>query len=66
MQFELGRSRLDLSLGNSGYKSDFRVVETKLSNFTSPLSLAGVAVAVVYNHAKPLKKVLRKHVPHVR
>jgi CelD/BcsL family acetyltransferase involved in cellulose biosynthesis len=65
-QFELGCSRVDLSLGNTGYKSDFRVLETRLNNVTSPLSLAGAAVAFVYNHAKPLKNVLREHVPHVR
>jgi CelD/BcsL family acetyltransferase involved in cellulose biosynthesis len=65
-QFELGRPRLDLSLGDSDYKADFRVVETTLSNFTSTLSLAGAAAAFVYNHAKPLKNVLRDHVPHVR
>jgi CelD/BcsL family acetyltransferase involved in cellulose biosynthesis len=65
-QFELGRSRLDLSLGDSDYKADFRVVETTLSNFTSALSFPGAAAAFVYNHAKPLKNVLRDHVPHVR
>ena len=66
LRFDQGLHRLDLGLGNTGFKSLFRVEETTLHNFTSARSLAGSAVALVYHHAKPLKKALKRFSPRLR
>ena len=66
MRFDAGLHRFDLGLGNTGYKSMFRVEETTLHNYTSARSLAGTAVSMVYHHAKPLKNVLRRLSPRLR
>lgn len=64
-RFPAGGRLFDMCLGNSGYKSHFRVQETGLRNFTSANSLVGAAIATVYNRAKPLKNWLKKYTPHV-
>ena len=66
MRFDIGLHRFDLGLGNTGYKSMFRVDETTLHNFTSARSLAGAAMSLVYHHAKPLKNLLRRLSPRLR
>lgn len=65
-RFGEGFTRFDLGLGNTGYKTHFRVEETPLRNITRTRSMAGSAVALVYHHAKPVKNVLRKYVRNVR
>lgn len=65
-RFERGYRRFDMGLGNTGYKSHFRVEETHLHNLTRARSPAGSAVALIYNHAKPVKNFLRKFVSNVR
>lgn len=65
-RFGEGFRRFDLGLGNTGYKTHFRVEETQLRNFTRTRSVAGSAIALVYHHAKPVKNVLRKYVRNVR
>lgn len=64
-RFATGGRLFDMCLGNSGYKSHFRVQETGLRNFTSANSLVGASIATVYNRAKPLKNWLKKYTPHV-
>ena len=66
MRFDTGLHRFDLGLGNTGYKSMFRVEETTLHNYTVARSLAGVALSMVYHHAKPLKNFLRRLSPRLR
>lgn len=66
LRFEHGLHRLDMGLGNTGYKSQFRVEETRLHNFTSSRSLAGSMASFVYHHAKPLKTALRRLSPRLR
>jgi CelD/BcsL family acetyltransferase involved in cellulose biosynthesis len=66
LRFESGYPRFDMGLGNTGYKSHFRVEETALDNLTCAQSLAGSAFSLVYHHAKPLKNVLRRLVPKLR
>jgi len=65
-RFDHGLRRLDMGLGNTGYKSQFRVEETGLHNFTSSRSLAGSMVSFVYHRAKPFKSALRRFSPHLR
>lgn len=65
-RFAEGFRTLDMSLGNSGYKSDFKVETTLLRNHTLARSLAGSAVALVYHRAKPVKNFLKKYTPNVR
>lgn len=65
-RFDRGLHRLDMGLGNTGYKSQFRVEETGLENFTSSRSLAGSMVSLVYHRAKPFKRALQRFSPHVR
>jgi CelD/BcsL family acetyltransferase involved in cellulose biosynthesis len=65
-RFDLGLHRLDMGLGNTGYKSQFRVEETRLHNFTSSRSLTGSVVSFVYHRAKPLKTALRRLSPRLR
>lgn len=65
-RFAEGYRSLDLALGNSGYKNDFKVEETQLRHFTLSRSPAGLAIALVYHHAKPVKNFLKKYVPNVR
>jgi CelD/BcsL family acetyltransferase involved in cellulose biosynthesis len=65
-RFGEGFRRFDMGLGNSGYKTHFRVDETQLRNYTRTRSLAGAAMALVYHHAKPVKNFLRKYVRNVR
>jgi CelD/BcsL family acetyltransferase involved in cellulose biosynthesis len=64
-QFQDGQRALDMGIGNTGYKSDFRPAQTLLRNFTSSETLRGTAVAAVYHHAKPLKNVLRRLAPRL-
>lgn len=66
MRFDTGLHRFDLGLGNTGYKSMFRVEETTLHNFTVARSLRGAALSMVYHHAKPLKNFLRRLSPRLR
>jgi CelD/BcsL family acetyltransferase involved in cellulose biosynthesis len=65
-RFDQGKRLFDMGLGNSGYKSHFRVETTGLRNLTRANSLVGVGVSLVYHHARPLKNTLRKYVPNVR
>lgn len=66
LRFEQGYRRFDMGLGNTGYKSHFRVDETKLHNFTCSRSLAGSALSFVYHRTKPLKNALKRYVPRLR
>ncbi|MCA6126129.1 GNAT family N-acetyltransferase [Bradyrhizobium sp. WSM 1704] len=66
LRFDHGMHRLDMGLGNTGYKSQFRVEQTGLQNFTSSRSLAGSMVSFVYHRAKPFKRALSRLSPHVR
>lgn len=66
LRFQQGFRRFDMGLGNSGYKSHFRVEETKLHNLTYSRSLAGSAFSLIYHRAKPLKNALRRFVPQLR
>src|ERR1700730_16412277 len=66
LRFDIGLHRLDLGLGNTGYKSMFRVEEPTLHNFTSARSLTGAAMSLVYHRAKPLKNFLRRFSPRLR
>lgn len=64
-QFTKGQGILDMGIGNTGYKSDFRAVETVMHNVTSAQTLRGAAVSTVYHHAKPLKNMLRRLTPRL-
>ncbi|MDQ8726662.1 GNAT family N-acetyltransferase [Bradyrhizobium sp. LHD-71] len=66
LRFEQGFRRIDMGLGNSGYKSHFRVEETKLHNLTCSRSLAGSAFSLIYHRSKPLKNALKRFVPKLR
>lgn len=66
LRFERGYRRIDMGLGNSGYKSHFRVEETKLHNLTCSRSLPAVAFSLIYHRAKPLKNLLRRLAPQLR
>lgn len=55
-----GHRYFDMGLGNTGYKSHFRVEETRLSNFSSANNFSGAIVDLIYTRAKPLKNVLRR------
>jgi CelD/BcsL family acetyltransferase involved in cellulose biosynthesis len=65
-RFAEGFRRFDMGLGNTGYKTHFRVEETRLSNHTKTFSVAGYAMALVYHRAKPVKNFLRNYAPNVR
>lgn len=65
-RFEEGHHIFDMGLGNTGYKTHFRVDETPLRNHTKTITLAGFAVAQIYHHAKPIKNFLRNYTPNVR
>ena len=65
-RFDEGHRIFDMGLGNTGYKTHFRVDETPLRNHTKTFTLAGFAVAQIYHHAKPIKNFLRTYAPHVR
>lgn len=66
LRFEQGFRRFDMGLGNTGYKSHFRVEETKLHNFTCSRTLSGSAFSFVYHRSKPLKNALKRYVPQLR
>lgn len=66
LRFRQGFRRIDMGLGNSGYKSHFRVEETKLNNLTCSRSLAASAFSLIYHRAKPLKNALRRFAPQLR
>jgi CelD/BcsL family acetyltransferase involved in cellulose biosynthesis len=66
LRFEQGFRRFDMGLGNTGYKSHFRVDETMLHNFTCSRSLSGSALSFVYHRTKPLKNLLKQYVPRLR
>ena len=65
-RFAEGFRSFDMGLGNTGYKSHFRVEETRLRNHTKTFSVAGYVMALVYHRAKPVKNFLRNYVPNVR
>lgn len=65
-RFDAGQHLFDMGLGNSGYKSHFRVDETQLTNVSRSQTVAGFAMAAVYHRAKPLKNFARKLVANVR
>jgi CelD/BcsL family acetyltransferase involved in cellulose biosynthesis len=65
-RFEAGLQRLDFGLGNSGYKSRFRVEETLLDNFSVSRSPAGLLMTTVYHRSKPLKNRLRRFAERLR
>jgi CelD/BcsL family acetyltransferase involved in cellulose biosynthesis len=66
LRFDQGFRRIDMGLGNTGYKSHFRVDETTLHNFTAARSLAGSAVSFIYHRTKPLKNALKRYAPQLR
>jgi CelD/BcsL family acetyltransferase involved in cellulose biosynthesis len=66
LRFDQGFRRIDMGLGNTGYKSHFRVDETRLHNFTCSRSLAGSALSFIYHRTKPLKNALKKYAPQLR
>lgn len=66
LRFDQGFKRFDMGLGNTGYKSQFRVEETTLHNFTCSSTLSGSAFAFVYHRIKPLKNALKRYVPQLR
>jgi CelD/BcsL family acetyltransferase involved in cellulose biosynthesis len=66
MRHEEGFRQFDMGLGNTGYKSHFRVAETPMRNVTSSRSMRGAAMAMIYHHAKPLKNRLRALARNVR
>jgi CelD/BcsL family acetyltransferase involved in cellulose biosynthesis len=66
LRFDSGLHRLDFGLGNTGYKSLFRVEETLLENITMPSSPAGSAMSLIYHRSKPLKDALRRLMPELR
>lgn len=66
LRHEAGFRQFDMGLGNTGYKSHFRVAETPVHNVTSARSMRGAAVALIYHHAKPLKNRLRSLARNVR
>ncbi len=61
-----GHRRFDMGLGDPGYKTHFRPVETPMRNVSMALSTRGTAVSFVYHRAKPLKNILRELAPNVR
>lgn len=65
-RFSRGARTFDMGLGNSGYKSHFRVESTSLSNLTRANSLRGAGVALVYNRARSLKNAIRRYAPNLR
>jgi CelD/BcsL family acetyltransferase involved in cellulose biosynthesis len=66
LRFDQGFRRFDMGLGNTGYKSHFRVDETTLHNFTCSRSLTGSALSFIYHRTKPLKNALKKYAPLLR
>lgn len=66
LRFDAGLRRLDFGVGNSGYKSLFRVEEVPLDNFSVSRSPAGTLLTTVYHHAKPLKNTLRRFAQRLR
>ncbi|MET0905467.1 MAG: GNAT family N-acetyltransferase [Tardiphaga sp.] len=66
MRFDAGLHRLDFGLGNTGYKSLFRVDEVLLDNFSVARSPAGALLTAVYHHSKPLKNTLRRFAQRLR
>ncbi|WP_152539953.1 GNAT family N-acetyltransferase [Afipia sp. P52-10] len=66
LRFEQGFKRFDMGLGNTGYKSNFRVEETQLHNFSRSTSFSGSAFAFVYHRLKSLKNALKRCVPQFR
>ena len=66
MRFDAGLHRLDFGVGNTGYKSLFRVEETVLENFSESRSPAGALLTTVYHRSKPLKNALRRFAGRLR
>lgn len=66
LRFDAGLHRLDFGVGNTGYKSLFRVEEVPLDNFSVSRSPAGALLTTVYHHAKPLKNKLRRFAQRLR
>lgn len=65
-RFDEGFRSFDMGLGNTGYKTHFRVEATPLRNFSRSRSVSGSVMGLVYHHAKPVKNLLRKYAPNVR
>lgn len=66
LRFDAGLHRLDFGVGNSGYKSLFRVEEVLLDNFSVARSPAGALLTAVYHHSKPLKNTLKRFAQRLR
>lgn len=65
-RFDAGLQRLHFGLGNTGYKSRFRVEETRLDNFSVSRSPTGALLTAVYHRSKPLKNALRRFSQRLR
>lgn len=61
-----GHQHFDMGLGDPGYKTHFRPVETPMRNISMAMSPAGMAVSFIYHRSKPLKNMLRELAPNVR
>lgn len=66
LRFDAGLQRLDFGLGNTGYKSLFRVEETQLDNFSVARTPAGMLLTTIYHHSKPVKNALRRFASRLR
>jgi len=63
LRHDQGDRSFDMGLGNTGYKSHFRVEETRLNHYSRANSLPGLAVNTIYTRAKPLKQWLKRMTP---
>lgn len=63
LRHDQGHRSLDMGLGNTGYKSHFRVEQTLLNHYSRANSLPGLAVNTIYTRAKPLKNWLKRLTP---
>lgn len=66
LRFDAGLHRLDFGVGNTGYKSLFRVEEVLLDNFSVSRSPAGALLTTIYHRSKPLKNALRGFAARLR
>jgi CelD/BcsL family acetyltransferase involved in cellulose biosynthesis len=65
-RFNEGHRTFDMGIGNTGYKSHFRVEETALHNLTLARTFAGATVSHIYRKANPVKNILRRVVTKIR
>jgi CelD/BcsL family acetyltransferase involved in cellulose biosynthesis len=63
LRHDEGKRYFDMGLGNTGYKTHFRVDETRLDNISAARTLRGAAVDLIYRRAKPVKNLLRRLSP---